>query len=538
MFLNRRTLAKERAGQTKSELSDEINALQLKIKTLEQDRLALESEKKALEERQKGRSAASNQIHESYLTRLRNQTNSTVALSDTVTSILGAVKEISVSYSEMLDAVLLVGTTCRQLSDSFKAQVQTQQAIARQIETANAATQDEVRKAKALKEDLGQLESIRQFIATSADTIGEVSERLSILSVNGRIEAAHAGTAGRGFAVVAQEMLNLQQESNKIITSQKAQLREFLPLMFTMQEKSDTVEVQAREQQSAIGEISSGNHTLNDQTAINLERLSSLISAVEELAASIEEGKRTTAVIDAKTTKVEGIFNEEVFVSQKINSLDAFLFELAQKARSVTEAGHSLVNEYQKLSVLNGSSYVWQAESWLVTWLRNLPAELRERYASFGDRILVCIGQTDNNKPFPSPLDPRSGILAVRKIDEIMNTESPLQSFQEFLARAGLTIGALKDPQQIDQDHLHANMAVLEHFTGTYQKTMQDSIRRGNLVSSFNFGGAFSNGDVMINNFLSDFLRHKSDAEKFGMIGESMVLAFQSLVDSGTYWKF
>ncbi|NNM67981.1 MAG: hypothetical protein HKM06_08235 [Spirochaetales bacterium] len=537
MFLKRRAAAKERAGQTKSDLSDEIRALQLRIKALEQESLAAEAEKRALEGRLKSSSAASSQIHEAYLHRLRNQTDSTVALSETVTSILGAVKEISVSYSEMLDAVLLVGATCRQLSDSFKAQVQTQQNIAGQIETAHAATQDEVRKAQALKQDLGQLESIRQFIATSADTIGEVSERLSILSVNGRIEAAHAGASGRGFAVVAQEMLNLQQESNKIITSQKAQLREFLPLMSTMQEKSDTVEAQAREQQASISAISAGNHTLNDQTGLNLERLSSLTSAVEELAASIELGKRTTAVIDEKTTRVEGIFNEEVFVSQKINSLDAFLFELAKKARSVAEAGHSLVNEYQKLSVLNGASYVWQAESWLVTWRHNLPAELRERYASFGDRVLVCIGQTDNNQPFLSPLDPRAGILAVRRIDEILNPESPLQSFQEFLSRTGLTLGALKDPLQIDPTHIHANMAVLEQFTGTYQKTMQDSIRQGRLVSSFNFGGAFSNGDVMINNFLSNFLRHKSDAEKFGMIGESMVLAFQSLVDSGLYWN-
>jgi len=40
-----------------------------------------------------------------------------------------------------------------------------------------------------------------------------------------------------------------------------------------------------------------------------------------------------------------------------------------------------------------------------------------------------------------------------------------------------------------------------------------------------------------MNLFLSTYKRRHSDAEKFGMLGESLVMSFQGLVDSGAYWR-
>ena len=478
----------------------------------------------------------SQRVRETYLRRLAEQTHSTLALSDTVQSVLNGMKEISIAYKEMLKAVQMVGDTCRALGESFQIQAQAQLGIGTQADAASDASGDEVKQAQALKADLGQLAAIQTFMGQAVETIDEVSSRLSLLSMNGRIEAAHAGAAGRGFAVVAQEMLKLQQESQRIISTQKSQLAEFLPLMATMQDKADTVEAQARGQQSLIREISAGGQSLTTQTRANQDHISGLTTAVEELAASIEQGERTTLVIEAEASKVERIFKEEVFVAQKANTLDQFLFDLTKKAHSLAGAAHTLINEYQRISVLNGASYVWQGEAWLVTSRENLPDHLGDRVPG-ASRVLVCVGQTDNNPRFTAPLDPEAGILAIVPIDEIGNPQSPLQGLKVLVDRAGLTIDDLKDPRRILNTRGHATMAVNEDLTGPYQRVLEGEIRRGNLVSSFCFGGAFSNGDVLMNLFLSTYKRRHSDAEKFGMLGESLVMSFQGLVDSGAYWR-
>jgi hypothetical protein len=475
-------------------------------------------------------------VRETYLRRLAEQTQSTLALSDTVQSVLNGMKEISIAYKEMLKAVHSVGDICRDLGESFRVQVETQEGIGNQADAASAASADEVRQAQALKTNLGQLAAIQAFMGQAVETIDEVSSRLSLLSMNGRIEAAHAGSAGRGFAVVAQEMLKLQQESQRIIASQKVQLADFLPLMTAMQEKADTVESQARDQQAVIRDISGGSQVLTTQTRTNQDHISGLTSAVEELAASIEQGERTTLIIDTEATKVERIFKEEVFVAQKANTLDQFLFDLSKKAKTLAGASHTLVNEYQRISVLNGASYVWQGEAWLVTNRDSLPAALRDRVGGAA-RVLVCVGQTENNPRFPSPLDAQAGIFDVRPVEDLWSPQSPLQGLRALLDRAKISLDDLKDPRRIAGSSGHATMAVNEDFTGAYQRVMEADIRRGNLVSSFSFGGAFSNGDVLMNLFLSTYQRHHSDAEKFGMLGESLVMSFQTFVDAGTYWR-
>ncbi|MDA8426095.1 MAG: methyl-accepting chemotaxis protein [Treponema sp.] len=520
-----------------SEKEQEIESLRGRVEEFEREGRQREDEGSSLEGRLSLADSRIARLHDSYLKRLSNQTRSTQSLSDTVNTMLGAVGEIAASYGEMSEAVRSVASVCRDLSDSFEAQARAQEGITRQTEAIGEASESESLEARELRTDLEHLEEMRAFMAQAMDSIADISDRLSLLSMNGRIEAAHAGAAGRGFAVVAQEMLNLQVESFKIISSQKARLEQFLPLMSAMQKKSDEVDAQAREQKNALGGINKDNHALNDQTRLNQERISGLLAAVEELAASIEQGRKTTGAIDEETAKVKDIFKEEVFVSQKVNSIDSFVFDVAKKARSLAEAGHLLVNEYQRISVLNGASYVWRAESWLVTWPERLPPRLKERAAAMGRRVLACIGQTENNRAFPEPLDPASGILELRPLSDIADRSSPLQALQSFLGRVSLRLEDLQDPRRIDHSQGHMDMDVIERFEGEYERAMSDTIRRGALACSFSFGGLFPNGDLLVNLFLSTIQRHHSDAEKYGMIGESMILAFQGLAENGSYWR-
>ncbi len=381
---------------------------------------------KAAVERTKGISLS---IHESYLKRLTQQTESTIQLSDTVTKAFTTLKEIARSYKAMLDAIQSVKSISHELKDSFRIEVDAQDLVANQVESVNAASSVELQKAQALKDDLSQIEGIRKFVSEAVESIDEISSRLSLLSMNGRIEAAHAGAYGRGFGVVAQEMLGLQQESQKIIGSEKSQLKNFLPLMSAMQGKSSSVDAQAQSQRESLEAI--------------------------------------------------------------------------------------------------------------VTDRANLPPEVRARPESgtWGTRIRVCIGQTDNNPSISNPLSARRGILAVHALDELNNPRSRIQGLNNFLQKACLTMDDLENPKRIDRPLEHATMSCLESFDGDYERCLQESIAHGKLICTFSFGGLFSNGDVLINHFLSTYQRTQQDADKFALLGESLILGLQSHTENGRYWR-
>ena len=476
-------------------------------------------------------------IHETYLRRLADQTESSIQLSETVTTSFAVVKEIAGSYKAMLEAIHSVMGISRELESSFQVQTGAQDAVAGQVESANIASSLELQKAQSLKEELGQIEGIRKFMSEAVESIDEISSRLSLLSMNGRIEAAHAGAAGRGFGVVAHEMLGLQEESQRIIASEKNQLKSFLPLMAAMQGESGSVEAQAQRQ--SLEAISKGTQLIQDKNRTNLDHISKLSSSLERLVASIESGQRSIVQVEQAVAKVEKIFTEEVFVCKKMNDLDSFIFSISKKAGSLAEAAHSVVNEYQRISILNGASYVWQAEAWLVMDRRNLPVEVQARPESkeWGDRVLVCIGQTDNNPSIPVPLDGRKGILAVRSLDELKDPRSRVQGLNNFLRKAGLTVEDLKDPSKIDKSLEHATMSCLEQFGGDYERCLRESIEKGKLVCTFTFGGILGNGDALINHFLSTYQRTEEDAEKFALLGESLVIGLQSHAENGRYWR-
>lgn len=66
---------------------------------------------------------------------------------------------------------------------------------------------------KSVIESILSLEKESAVIGSIANTMNEVSEQSTLLSLNASIEAARAGEAGRGFMVVAQEINKLAEQS-------------------------------------------------------------------------------------------------------------------------------------------------------------------------------------------------------------------------------------------------------------------------------------------------------------------------------------
>ena len=495
----------------------------------------LKAERDDLRKRLELAQAVSSHLRASYVSRITAQTANSLDLSQAVEKVLASLREISTSYHEMLNSVQNVDRISQEFHKSFAMQAERQGTMMAQVSSVNAFASEELGQSQELKASINRVQGLQNFIAEAIEHIDEISAKLSMLSINGRIEAARVGSLGAGFGIVAKEMRKLQEENQTVISGQKAQVKEFLPVMQIMKEKSDAVATAASQQKLAVQRVFEESQTHQNLLTSNLAQVGGLTSAIGELASAIEQGEKTMQTIDHDIAKVERIFKEEVFVAKKVDTIDSFIFEASEQSPCLTEAANKVLNKYQAVSIINGSPYVWQAESWLLvdqaklppSWQSSVPAT-RER------RVAVLVGQSTDNPSFSNP--PREGIYQIRALEELKNPSSPLFGLKLFLEGMGLSYEQAAQPQTVVDKFAHSGMRVLESFISPLNQSFSEKIRQGRLVCPFYFGGMFPNGDILINQFLSNYQRTEQDAQKFGMIGEIFVLGLMSHVENDHYW--
>ncbi len=496
---------------------------------------ALLAEKADLTQRLELAQAVSQHLRASYVSRISAQTANALALSQAVESVLTSLREISTSYHEMLTSVQHVDQISLDFQKSFSDQAERQGRIMQQVSSVNEFAASEWSQSQELKSSISKVQGLQNFISEAIEHIDEISTKLSMLSINGRIEAARVGAEGAGFSIVAKEMRKLQEENQTVISGQKAQVKEFLPLMQLMKDKSDSVASAANQQKVAVQRVFEEAQTHQKLLSSNLEQIGGMTSAIGELASAIEQGEKTVQTIDQDIAKVERIFKEEVFVAKKIDTIDAFIFEASEKSSCLTEAAHKILNKYQAVSIINGASYVWQAESWLIVDQKDLPPSWRSSVpATKEQRVAVLIGQSTDNPSIAAT--PREGIYQIRALEEVNNPSSPLYGLRLFLEGMGLTYEQAAQPQSVSDKFAHSGMRVIESFVSPLQRSFADKIREGKLVCPFYFGGMFPNGDLVINQFLSTYQRTEQDAQKFGMIGDIYTLGLMPHFERHCYW--
>jgi len=114
----------------------------------------------------------------------------------------------------------------------------------------------------------GSLRAIQekiQLLNANNDAIMDVAIKTNLISINARIEAAHAGDAGKGFAVVAEEIMQLA------ITAQQAASQ-------SMEDQSVV--------RSTVDEIIEGAMKLSETIEVVRGRSQNLAATTEEIAAS------------------------------------------------------------------------------------------------------------------------------------------------------------------------------------------------------------------------------------------------------------
>ena len=166
------------------------------------------------------------------------------------------------------------------------------------METLIRQADETIKMTEQVDEKIEQLAAKSQEISTFVDTINEISEQTTLLSLNASIEAARAGEAGRGFAVVAEEIRKVVN----IISDMTVETRASSANAKAVVEKQGEIVEQTRQTFSDMND--SIGKLLGNVQAIqsNMEEMSNgrieTLTAIESISSVVEETAASATLVN------------------------------------------------------------------------------------------------------------------------------------------------------------------------------------------------------------------------------------------------
>ena len=195
---------------------------------------------------------------------------------------------------------------------------------------------------KNVTTNIKNLEESLSAIETFVETIDNIANETSLLSLNASIEAARAGEAGRGFAVVAQSVSSLSIgtiEAARQIQSVMEQIRGYA---------NDTVQVASQAEMIVSNQSETVNdtiqvfHDMNEYLQNLIDEISSLNQIIESMErhrndtlAAIESISSVSEETAASVSTVNDSLKEQMTMMDNLNQST---IELQDRAKELTQA--------------------------------------------------------------------------------------------------------------------------------------------------------------------------------------------------------
>lgn len=306
--------------------AEEASALERKARVAEQE---------AIEARQKGMTAAAEEIesvvvklNEAINTIARQVENSDVAMNDAANRLAGTAAAMEEMNSTVLEVAKNVGTAAE-----ISAAARNKASEGASIVTQTLAGIQEVHdQSIALKNDMSKLDEHARSIDKIMGVISDIADQTNLLALNAAIEAARAGDAGRGFAVVADEVRKLAE---KTMTST-------IEVGNAIQAIQQSSYLSAQQVEKAVNNIARANQFSNKSG----ESLNEILHMVEQTA---DEVHSIAAASEEQSAASEEITKSISEINEITSSTSAAMRAVAKEVESLRLGSRDLISLIEEM---------------------------------------------------------------------------------------------------------------------------------------------------------------------------------------------
>ncbi|MCB1171304.1 MAG: hypothetical protein KDK25_13250, partial [Leptospiraceae bacterium] len=247
-----------------------------------------------------------------------DQASASEEVAATIEGLTDVTRKIHISMENQAGAGRIMLERVSQLRQAHEDVIETGNTSRQSVEDMKGVFSQASTHLATLQKQIGEIEAGGRSIAELVKVIGDITEKVNMLSLNASIEAARAGEFGRGFAVVADEVGKLAEQTggrSREISARVEQIQKSIvdgarsaetTVNFVQQLASDIQRVQTS--LSDMGRSVQEQNTVVDLLEKHTDDLSakSREIAVEtaEQAASMQEGRTTIHRISEMATKL------------------------------------------------------------------------------------------------------------------------------------------------------------------------------------------------------------------------------------------
>ena len=144
---------------------------------------------------------------------------------------------------------------------------------------------------------VGDIQALTESVAglrTFVATISGIADQTRLLSLNARIEAAHAGDAGRGFAVVAEEV-------RKLADTAKEQANEVAQTIAGICAEAERATAAVDETISQLAQLTDNLDSLRADTGVGWDRAASEVETIRGRARDLDVANRQAVAATNRT---------------------------------------------------------------------------------------------------------------------------------------------------------------------------------------------------------------------------------------------